>query len=798
MSQTSGSAAPTRNFSSKHEAARSQIESLLQRQKDKEAYSQAKGLFRLDTSPETRRLLERAYLLRIESLVRSGQMGPAREIALAWLGLGVQEAALVEPLIAILPRLGMGDRIAELSQRLGQSDDGAKIAEVLCDQLVLFPDAANPQAAAHGETARKIRAALTAILAGDLGAVVGLDDIPRQSPLSDWKLLARGLVAFQRGDENGAGANWSRLQPSRVAGKIAAVLQKRLIRIEPKSESGAAGGSLGELRLRRDGANQPLMQHFDVVHDAYENDDLKRFLYALEQTYRALKQYAPALGERLTAAAIPPLIDMAVSRSQREGLAAIEAFTRFAQPMALDPRWNRLRALAWMEAMGTEYGGIIHWEAYVADVATLTQLPEEHRRLLGGMVWEKIGDGHVAIDRHADAIGRSKKAQHQETLRLASEAFERCVQLRPTHVAPYLKMAEIAAQDKSHKKLAGTLQRVLDTFPQNPDAAQKVFELAKKRELASLMLAASTILRRLKPLAQEFVVLEIAARHALVRHVAIQHQWDDARRELQAIESLCSTSNQRMLVAARRIVLEYKAGNEAGARALEEQTLSQAEDRVGVQFALAVESIRFGLAQPIPKLLRANFEREIKKGKKFGSRAAALARILIDESQTDLSSDRYRPLCRPAWDYLSKSWKAEFSEDALEIVLKALESGPLPVGYQRLAKRGTTLFPESALMHFHFAKASLYECLNLRKINLYRAVRHLNRALELAGSPESRHAALLPEMREFRTSELEPAQLAQDQELFSMFRRFMHERDGEDDESPSSFGEGDDFDGIPF
>lgn len=70
-----------------------------------------------------------------------------------------------------------------------------------------------------------VRSALDLAAEGeDAGALLAVQGIPRRSPVSDWRLLVRGLIDWYGGDFTAAAASWQRLEAGRRPARIAATL----------------------------------------------------------------------------------------------------------------------------------------------------------------------------------------------------------------------------------------------------------------------------------------------------------------------------------------------------------------------------------------------------------------------------------------------------------------------------------------------------------------------------------------------------------------------------------------------
>ncbi|HEV3021688.1 MAG TPA: hypothetical protein VGX76_04455, partial [Pirellulales bacterium] len=203
------------------------IERLIEKQRIKEAFKQAKVCFRQDGSADNRRLLERIYLLRVQELVRGGLLSAAEEVARNFLEFGVTDASLLPDLVLLLPTLGMASQAVSLSGRLDTPEAQSGLTAKLADRAVIRPDQAPPSNPAVREGAQRIRSALAAVdegnevLAGEL-----LKDIPRNSPWADWRYFARGLAALRRDETQQAFDTWDRLAPERSARRIAEQLRR--------------------------------------------------------------------------------------------------------------------------------------------------------------------------------------------------------------------------------------------------------------------------------------------------------------------------------------------------------------------------------------------------------------------------------------------------------------------------------------------------------------------------------------------------------------------------------------------
>ena len=201
---------------------REQVELLIAKLRLKDAVHEAKLCYKLESTPEHHRLLERAYLLRADQLRRNAMPAAAQEVAQHLIDFGVTDPALIEETARLLISLGMSRSALKLQGRLDSPEEREKLARQEGDVAVLHPERAAEAPAEIHEGAAKVRAALEALQAGDeVQALAALRDVSRSSPFSDWRLFVRGLAAFSRSAAGEARANWDRLDPGRAAARIA-------------------------------------------------------------------------------------------------------------------------------------------------------------------------------------------------------------------------------------------------------------------------------------------------------------------------------------------------------------------------------------------------------------------------------------------------------------------------------------------------------------------------------------------------------------------------------------------------
>ena len=129
----------------------------------------------------------------------------------------------------------------------GAQQNGQLVA-LAADQAVIHPERMQQISSEIVREAGLVRQSLEKIHGGDEESGLALlRDLPRSSPLADWKFFVRGLAARYRGDAAECQTNWDRLDRGRKAFQIANVLAGD--RAETNSE--ATKCRLGLLKRRR-------------------------------------------------------------------------------------------------------------------------------------------------------------------------------------------------------------------------------------------------------------------------------------------------------------------------------------------------------------------------------------------------------------------------------------------------------------------------------------------------------------------------------------------------------------------
>ncbi|MGD0041270.1 MAG: hypothetical protein ABSE84_12765, partial [Isosphaeraceae bacterium] len=530
-----------------------QLERLIAKQKYKDAVKQAKLIHKAEATPQSHRQLERAYFLRAQQLLRAGMPASAVEVSRHLLDFGVTDAKLVEEFSPLLVKLGLAQDAFRIQGRLESPESQSRLVLLVADQAVLHPERSQPSMPEVGQEATLVRQALEALYAADEVKALGLvRDISRSSPLSEWKLLVRGLAAFYRGDHGETQANWNRLDPERAPQRIARQLQKLH---QGQSEKDAGGTDFEELEGLVYGERiLPRLRELSVLVANNRWVDVLRRTTSLRLSLRAVD---PRLAEKLTSSLLTPLLDHATSLGYASGTRLLREFTQVAEPLAIDPGWNRLWALTWERPLDGTSEAIKYWTKYIADLESCAALKAEERPLAQALVWKHMAQLYLAElddrseededldfedeDEDLDFEDEGENALDLDEDRLAQQAttcIERSLQLAPRHRPTYDLLVELCRMSDEPERLTEAKQRILKVFPDDVETLVETALELHHRDEPEPALEALSRARRLKPLDESLVGIEIMIRTSLARCLALQKRWDEGRAQFAAIEQL--------------------------------------------------------------------------------------------------------------------------------------------------------------------------------------------------------------------------------------------------------------------
>jgi tetratricopeptide (TPR) repeat protein len=736
-----------------------QLERLISKQKYKDAVKQAKLIHKAEATPQSHRQLERAYFLRAQQLFRAGMPASAVEVSRHLLDFGVTDAKLVEDFSPLLVKLGLAQDAFRIQGRLESPQSQSRLVLLVADQAVLHPERSQPSSPEVGREATLVRQALEALYAGDEATALGLvRDIARSSPMSEWKLLVRGLAAFYRGDHGETQANWNRLDPERAPLRIARHLQNLQ---QGQSEKDAGGPDFAELEGLVYGERilPRLRELSDLVAKNRWVDVLRR-ITSLRLSLRAVD---PRLAEKLTSSLLAPLLDHATSLNYTSGTRLLREFTQVAEPLAIDPGWNRLWALTWERPLDGTSVAIKYWTKYIADLESCTALKAEERPLAQALVWKHMAQLYLAelhdrseededldFDDDFDLEDEGKNAldlDEDQLVQQATTCIERSLRLAPGHRPTYDLLVEVCRMSDEPERLTEAKQRILKVFPDDVETLVETALELHHRDEPEPALEALSKARRLKPLDESLVGNEIMIRTSLARCLALQKRWDEGRAQFAAIEQLRPDELRSYSYLAKKAIFESKAGQGGLADRYERAAAALLPEPAPLWLSLHVESIRYSLTKATQKHYAELWKKELRKkcrSETAGAMASFLTPFLALESDYAGRDHEATEVLK----YLHRTTRLNYRLEDLEDVCEFLGHFPKESGLTRnLVQRGLKAHPESALLHVVLAGVELSDPAAVWRLPDVRG--RLQEALRLAeASTRRREVLMIPKIKQ--------------------------------------------------
>ena len=732
--------------------SRALLERMLLKRNYKDAVKQAKAIYRAESTSENRGLLERAYFLRAEQLDLSGLKSSAIEVTGHLLEFGVTDPRVTTDLPGLLLRLGL-TRDALRIQGQAESPEGqSRLIQQAADRLVLHPASIQPPSPEVGREAAAVRQALELLTEGDEpGALELLREIARSSPLSEWRLFLRGLAAFYRHEQAESQANWARLDPDRAPRRIAAQIE-RLNRDAPSELAGEA--ELGALEDIVFGERIiPGLRQLSELAGKNRWADLLRRLRPLQSV---LGRVDARISDALTGALIPHLIRQASTLDYRSGARLISEFTRVAQPLSIDPSWNRLWALVWENPGGDLTESVKFWTRYITDLESATGLSAEERPLAQAMIWSRIakldldrleagsneeGDGFVTSFQKIEDLDLKTLRRH------ALECLDRSIALAPGHRPTYDLLVRANQRSNEPGSLQEAWRRIIRVFPEDTDTLIQLAISCQGGNEPALALSYIERARKLKPLDPILINQEVEIRASLARNLALAKQWDQGRAQFATIERLKPEEGRNYVHLAHKAIFETKAHELARAKLHQTEALALLAEPAPFWLVMRVESIRYKLPMVDRNRYSSLWNQELRK-KRRSETAGAMAAFLAGFATRRIEYTGIKSDTSSVVDYLDRTTTLSYRLDDLEEVCAFLDLQPTQSGLiEKLAAKGLKDHGESALMHMLAARSMVARGPFGGLAS--RALVHLETALRLAeASTRPRDLGLVPQIKE--------------------------------------------------
>jgi len=730
-----------------------EVERLIQKERLKDAVKQAKLCYKEENTPENHRLLERAYFLRARQLVQLGMPDSAREVSQHLLDFGLTTSEWVDEFLRLLMGLGLGKIAFQLQEKLGAPDLKDQLVGIAADQAVVHAEKAGEIAPALARDATLIRQSLEQLQANDeAGALVLLRDLPRSSPLSEWKFFVRGLAAYNRRDEAELQVNWDRLDPARNAFRIA----QRLRHLAQAEESTTDDPNLETMETLAFG--EPVLARLRQLRSHAASQEWEKLIRLLGPLRQCLRRIDPKLAERLTRILFGSVIEEATNLDLAGAERLLTSFTRTAEPLAIDPAWNRLWAIAWDGPQAPTAASLDHWTRYLEDLKTIPAFNPTERALAQAMIWNHIaglhrdlvadlcepGGAHMRFFRLGPpkiddrAVERGKKN--------VIECLEKSLKLAPAHLPTYRLLIAAYRGWDDPAGLEAAVRRLLAKFP---DDLESLSLLARKYLDRNDTAAAMPIVqkaRALRPLDESLRELEWTVRVGLARNHALGERWDEGREQFRAAEELLPACRKQYWYLARKVIFEAKASQAGQSDVYLREAQAGLVESTPLWLALLIESIRYGMTASHQKGYADLWTAELKK-KCRSETAGEMAALLDSYTIAGVEYSGRAGHIRQLLAYLGRTTRLKYRREDIERVCEFLVHRQDQARLlDKLVKSGLKHHPGSPLLNLRAGLLGMADAtLNARGET---ARSYLQKALALAeASTVPKETALLTQIK---------------------------------------------------
>lgn len=785
------------------------IRKALKENRTQQALELAKQLFKHEPTAVHKELLRTAYRERARQLREQGNPRDA--------------ATVLENLVPLCDDAG-AEVLTQLAQDLAQSGSIRRALELqarLSDPSVQACILAHVADAAlsQGRDARnllspELQAGFDLVCRAFEQAEAGQDDAARetlqgiglQSPLLEWKVMLRGLLAYYQNDNAKAVENWQRLNAHRLCARLIAPLR---FAVDPAYRAQQPPETQRTLQRQADRMQGPsLIQSLRVVQAALANPDrLTEALRLAEGILPALRQQIPALAPRLATCFYWAIVQGGES-------ADVARFRRVFGAPADDPGLDRLHALLF-EHINEPEQAYECWQRFEQTVATNpapwaggTEDPTRAAHHVRALVWEHMGQlAAFAADSEEDEddyddddddrprykLPDDSRAEPEEGTLDTAACFRKSIELAPERLSSYQGLLTHYLDQEDTAQAADVASQLLERFPDHVQTLEILGRLRIQQQRYADAVALFEKALRGNPLDRRLRAAIGSARTHQARHLADKGRFAEARAEYQAVLADDSGA-ERTSVLCKWSACEFKSGDSTRGEELLQQALAAADqNQLAVAFSMLIETIRFKL----PKL-KSRFDKEFTAALAAPPTASAAVAVAETAAGHHLAEVNYRGQkthVKKVIDYLTRACSSlTYTEDQLERLCASLSGLEAPALLRSFAQLGQKCFRKNPFFPFHEAESYFLQGPRLHSVHTL--LRPLKQARTLAQDlpPGDKKEFLLAriEVIEANVNSIGP--------LGGMLRQVMAMFAGldDDDQDDEDFEDFDGFDDLPF
>jgi hypothetical protein len=473
-----------------------------------------------------------------------------------------------------------------------------------------------------------------------------------------------------------------------------------------------------------------------------------------------LSNVEPNLSEQLTRALIEPLMEEVSELDYKKGSSLVTEFIRAAEPLSIDPHWNRLWGLVWEGPGGDPSEAIPYWMRFLDELEILPSFTTDERPLARAMVWRHMAELYLEeynylTDDEDDfsypGLDDEDRDEAEADAKIAKEKALECVEnslrLAPRHRPTYDLLVSAHKTWQEPEKLEQAKERILELFPDDLKTLGEVVCARVRKNEPAPALRFIERARELKPLDKSLPGLESMVRLSLARCLALEKNWDAGRAEFAALERLIPSKAREYHYLARRSIFEMKAGQRDLADRYEKEAMSLLVEPTPLWLVFSIESIRYNLTRATQKHYGSLWQQEMKKKCRSESAGemSSLMRAYVGLGIEYPGRDRQ---IKDLVGYLRRTTRTNYRREDLEEVCQFLEETQKErTLLEKLVQRGLKKDGDSVVFNMLAAKVELAKLPFKGRLHIVR--HHLETALSLAQASASiDENSLVPRLRD--------------------------------------------------
>ncbi|MDR3109639.1 MAG: hypothetical protein LBU65_08130 [Planctomycetaceae bacterium] len=726
------------NVKSKSQVARVQkVNQLIKRGDWKQAYKETRFLYKTCPDSELEQLMGLSLWNWIKNQVAKNQLDDAKTNAKELLQIKVLSYDILSEMPAVFVRLGMNSMLPD---DLKIDTKSPEIQVTLVDQFLVNNVKSKEIDAANLAEAELVLQSLQLVeQKRDDDALELLRPVSFKSPLAEWRLLVRGLVAHYKNDYENRDEAWKRLSdkrpPYKIAAGVCAISEQK-----NKPNDGSSSIWLSFFSLFNDTTkNNSISNALEIINSLkqladYKSQNRSKELIGRYNSVRELlKSFSPEIFERVKNIVWAHLFHSG-------NTSVMKQFVERNLPLPLDPRGNRTLALCSNSMKARNY-----FFAFLRnDIDIIEEFSPEMKARTRGILLLSIATGMVGeFDEYPALPGRkptccercieewksrteSWKDSDNERVGLEIEKYcNEAIAADPTFIDAYefAKLWCIAAKNNLwyEEEVIKLDKKLLDNVPDHlPTLIEYVSFCINNGHQEDCAEYYERILK-LDPISRQTMFVKLQYLTALARFQIDKQRFDDAAKTIAVLsnvrQDLVSYQFEMELVGLQ-FSLAALSGDEKDAIKIIDNTVgSRFEKRITALFAALIEGTKRNVSTKILAAVQTEWEKELTKncnGNAAGTMGSLIGSIGVND-KLDVTIEK---LFEKAMKFVSRSsgikkWNSERDLigicQALRVCMVRNTSliDEYRTVFQKQASTLHKLFPESPFANFYYAESLL-------------------------------------------------------------------------------------------